>query len=505
MKRIVLIILILLAGIGGWLYFFERELLNTWMGQQPPTPTALAPGPKPATKKTPSSKSAPVTMPEKAKPMATLTIPSSDGSVFVNGIAVKAGSQIQIPVGTSVIASYNNDGSYSHELIKGEAEGAYSAQLTHETQGSGTTWTTFQGNEARTGFVSAHKRDAFDPLWQVDLKDKVTCSPVLIGETAFLSSRKSLIVAINLTKGAVLWKQGVSGSSISPIGTDNFVFAANNMGQFGGYRQEDGKQKGELFLNSYPTGLALVSAEAFLVSTIENKVFSVKTKKSWRGKLPLKTNWEIELPELASGVGAPVIATGAAIFQTESGLLAINLSTGERRWPTTAAQPQGEEMVGNMSLALRDESHFQTPTPTAVGKIVYAVLGKNLQAVNAEDGKVLWQRSLAHKVTSSLSHAHGMLFFGTKSGAIEARSTFDGSPIFATNVSGMPVFASPVLFKDRLIAATGEGGLKMLHCFSGQVLAESKALAGAPITSTPAVTDRCILAVNSKGLMVCFK
>ncbi len=281
MKRIILIMLVLLAGIGGWLYFFERELLDEWMGKQPASVPAPATS-KATVKKAPRRKPVPVSKPEKAKlVMANLTIPSTEASVFVNGAAVEAGSQLQIPAGISVVASYNNDGSFSHELIKSEAEGAYSAQLARKTAEGSASWATFQGNEARTGFVSARQRTSFEPVWQVDLKDKVECSPVLIGETAFLSSRKSLITAIDLKKGAVLWKKGVSGSAISPIATEMFIFAANNMGQFGGYRQEDGKQKGELFLNSYPTGLALVSAEAFLVSTIENKIFSVKTKKSW--------------------------------------------------------------------------------------------------------------------------------------------------------------------------------------------------------------------------------
>jgi len=107
--------------------------------------------------------------------------------------------------------------------------------------------------------------------------------------------------------------------------------------------------------------------------------------------------------------------------------------------------------------------------------------------------------------STSLAVAYGMVFFGGADGLIRGRSAENGFVVFKKRISSEPIFASPVVFRDKLVVATGEGTLLLLHAFPGELLARDDTLAGDAILATPLVTQNGIVAVNRKGKMGCFR
>ena len=504
MNKILAIVVILIAAVAAYVYIFEPETLEKLTGGNTSDPVEQT---RPS-RSAPTTKSPQPSNKPKRATKADLVLPPSDLRLFVNGEPVQPGETRHLSAGTWVINGLDQKGNYIDETITAEPGGSYTAALKTRSAATTTSWDSFQGNGHRTGFVRAANRDTLKVRWQTEIEDKVKSSPVIFGDTAYFSSENRLLNAVDLNEGELRWTAKGLGSHVSPVANETHVFMGNDVGLFNGYRIKDGKKKGSTSLNSYATSLALIGEEAFLATTRENDVVSIKTKKGLFGKLPLKINWQVSLSSLGGANATPLLLDGKAIFVTETeGLVAISLRDGSRIWPKASGNGSSGPLAGGqqMSLALVEGEGFLTPTPAADRKTVYAVLGKQLVAVSTDSGEVAWRTTLGYTPSTSLSLAYGLLYLGDERGRLHAHSAATGAASFAVGVSERSLIASPVVFRDKVLVATQEGLVKLVHCFSGKLVAENDALQGAPILATPAVDDQAILVVNKKGRLVCFE
>ena len=503
MKQVLIIVFLLLAVLAGYLYFYEPQTLDRLMGRETVANpiadngkgTIRKPNPKPKKPKTDH----PIgTVP----PQAALSLPGDGMRYYLDGKPI-AGPEVKAPSGTAVLVGYR-DGQYRHELIRLHADQANQPQSAVETLELGTSWDTFQGGSKRTGQLEATDRQRLEVIWKSQLGHKVQSSPILAGNIAYFASAKHLLNAVDLQSGKLLWSQGDVGSSVTPILNAQFGFAGDNLGEFTGFRLRDGKPKGTARLDSYAISLGLISPEAFLAVTRSNTVYSIQTRKGVFGKLPLDVNWEVEVPELRGSQAVPVIANNRIIFQTEGhGLLALGLNDGSRAWPRTTGV-SSETFEPDAQSFVRDDV-FLTPTPAANDELVFGLHEQNLIALDIANGQERWRTPLEIKPCSSISLAFGMVIYGAGDGTIRAHSAIDGREIYVAEVSRKPVFASPVIFADKLLVATGEGAVKLLDCFSGEPLVEDESLAPSGIDATPAVSESGILVINRRGDMVLYR
>lgn len=503
MKNVMIILLLLVLAVGGFVYFNQQK------AAQAPAPSTTvetkdrpkAPAPKP-------KKEAP---PKPAKPMkGSLVLPDS-GSFYVNGES--ASGEIEVPVGKVTVSGYDGS-SYSHEVLNVSKDQKAQAAAINKSDRPGNSWTTFQGDKLRRGFVKAAKRQKLETLWTSDAGSKVKSSPIIIGDQAILSPTGALLMCINLKDGSVAWQKGTTGSSLTPIATSKLAFAAADSGHFRAHTLKRGSMKGEKYLESYATSLGLIDDSAFLVTTKDNKIYSIKTKKNFVGSVPLKVNWENVINEFWKGTSAPVILADRAVYHSDAeGLVAIDLNTGAKLWPKNSGAT-GEETLqqhgivaddGKMVLNFANEDYFMAPTPASDGKTLFAVTQNGIGAISASTGKTLWKANLGKNFSSSVSMAYGLLYAGTTDGYLMGLSSIDGSVAFKTKVSDKAIFSSPVIFGDQVLIATAEGKVLLRNCFSGEAIAEDATLAGARISSTPAVSDAGILVINEKGKMALYR
>ncbi|CAM2006022.1 outer membrane protein assembly factor BamB family protein [Acanthopleuribacter pedis] len=501
MKYVVLILVLMVAGAAAYFFMVDPSALDRLQGK--------APAAEPTTNSQPATREPTQSKPSPAKPKAsktpTFTAPDSEMAWFVNGEPVPAGGDLQVKGDHWVVTGYK-DGRYSHHSVAVGAD-APTISPTPKSTSASAVWEAFQGDGSRRGLVDAVDRTSLTKAWELDLADRIKASPVIYGDRFYISSNNHLLNAIDLKQGKLLWQAEGMGSTVSPVANASHVFMGNDAGLFNGYLIKNGKQKGETSLESYAVALALISEEAFLATTRDHQVLSIKTKKGFFGKLPLRVNWKVDLPELGAANATPVLVDGKAIFVTEkSGLVALDTDSGKRIWPASAAAGKADFTGdGDMSLSFVNRDFFLTPTPAAENGVIYSALGKTLVAQKVTDGTIIWKKELDNTPTSSLALANGLLYFGDNEGRLQARSLIDGAPMFAAKVSEQAIFASPALFKDKCLVGTQEGNLLLLHAFTGKQVAKSNALAGAAVKSSPAVTSNAVLAVNEKGKIVCFQ
>jgi len=501
MKQVFLIIVLLLAVLAGYLYFYEPDMLNKLLGKESGI-TEIKDDKIPTIKKVAADQPNPDLPKPLLKPPAVLNLPEDGMTYYINGSPV-SGSTIELQPGKTVVLGYR-DGSFRHEILTLDSgqNGSLSADampIKAETQ-----WDSFQGGNLRTGLIQAGDRQNLEVVWKGHLGHKVQSSPIVVDQVAYFASSQHLLNALDLSNGKLLWSEGTMGSTVTPIVNDQFGFAGDNLGAFTGFRLKDGKAKGTARLDSYALSLGRMSPEAFMAVTRSNSVYSIQTRKGVFGKLPLDINWEVEVPELRGSQATPLFTQNAAIFQTEGfGLLALSLADGSRLWPQVDNVSSETFDIGAQSF-VRDDV-FLTPTPASDGQNVFGLQDGALVSLDAATGAEQWRHVYQVKPCSSLSLAYGMVLYGAGEGTVRAHSAVDGSLIYAISVGKKPVFASPVVFADKLLIANGEGKTLLLDVFSGAILTEDETLVGAGIDATPAATSDGILVMNRRGDMVFYR
>ncbi|WP_449386332.1 outer membrane protein assembly factor BamB family protein [Cellulomonas soli] len=90
-------------------------------------------------------------------------------------------------------------------------------------------------------------------------------------------------------------------------------------------------------------------------------------------------------------------------------LVAVDARTGERRWSSTASAQWSAVVLGG---------------------VVYAASGRTLAAVDADDGAVLWTRSLDHSDGQLLTDGAAALLIGQ--GRVDAFDLRDGTPLWSS-------------------------------------------------------------------------
>lgn len=505
MKNVMIILLLLIAGVGAFVYYNQTQTPKDEPVQTvnaSPDSGSQTTKPKPKIRTKPKAKA-------KAKP-ARLDLPEYSGTIYVNG-KVASGS-VEVPAGQVLVAAYDGN-QYAHKVYKVDSGSTASVNLEGKTQNGSDSWSTFQGNNLRTGFVNAKNRESLEVAWEKDLGQSVRSSPIILGDTAYFSSEEALVVAVDMKTGEVDWKKGRIGSSVTPVANERYVFASSDTGNFQAFLRKNGRVKGETFLDSYATGLGLIDETAFLVTTRANKVFNVQTRKRFTGSVPLKSNWSMDLNELWKGTSAPVIAGDKALMNTEEGLVAVSLSSGKKLWPNnpgaTDEPMQNQQGIvmegGNAIVNFKDEDFFMHATPASDGNVVYTATKEGLAAHQVLDGEQLWSIKLTSPSSTSLTLGHEFLYFGTRDGHLVAVSTQSKEETLRVKLGNGSVFTSPVVFGDKILAGSSDGTLSLHNAFSGAKIAESKAASGTKMYATPAITNDYIFAISGKGKMVCYR
>ena len=420
MKKLLIILILVPVLVVLGLYFVKPDMVQGWV-------ESVAHGEKssdPGDRKDKGSKT------KKHRARGTLVTPEVAGSLFVDGRPV-SGPEIDLGVGTRLV-TYYHAGLYDHQLVDIRKGGRSEVRLNEKSVQLESGWRNFRGDLLRTGLVSSSFNRPLTPAWQVELGASVEASPVLGSDRIYLSTAKHLAVAVDMSSGAVIWEAAGIGSSVTPVLVDGFVVAADHSGQLMAYRDEDGKAKGEIHLNSYATSLTAIGNETLVVTTRDGRALAIHCKQGFGGKLKLKLSWERELNGLSGSSASPIVTADTVILSTSRGLVALRQADGHLRWPKVE-QSQGTE-GHEMTLDFVEEDDFLTPTPVCDGQWIYSFYQGGLEARSVATGEIRWRTEWDLEPTSSLAFAWGMIYCGAADGKLYAFSGLNGSKYFPNGV-----------------------------------------------------------------------
>lgn len=491
------VIFLVLLGLAVGAFFLLQHFKRQKAEYEPAEPTVetLERSPRPVPSKEPKQR------PDR---FAELDIPQVDFDIFVNGLPAEPGVNRLVPGGVCVTSFDGHR--YSHEWIAARAGETYTPALRRIEERPVVSWRSFQGGVQRRGLVRAPDRHTLNCAYTVALGDEVEASPVGWQGAVLVSSEHAAVTAVDVASGQVLWTRGDMGSGVTPVIVDEHVFCATDRGDLMAFRLQDGKEREALKLGSYATSLTPLSNSEILVTTGDQRVLVLEIKRKFAGRIGLSPRLEKHHAALERSTGNPAVFGQQAVFHLDSGgLFSISLVDGSRVWPEAGAGREAVEPSSGTQWEVIESGGGLTPSPAVSGNRVFCLDGKDLVAADCESGAQLWRKALASPGTTSLAVAYDTVYFGGADGIIRAHSTHNGAVVFQTVVSKRPLTASPVVFGDKLVVATGEGEVLLLHAFVGQILNRNDTLKGHPIRATPIVTDQGVIAINQTGDMACFR
>ncbi len=183
----------------------------------------------------------------------------------------------------------------------------------------------------------------------------------------------------------------------------------------------------------------------------------------------------------------PVYANGKLYAVNNNGVaFALDANTGKVLW---------QRHIGELNAS----------SPTYYKERLYIVnLAPNqVLKLDARTGKVIWKRALPGRAESSPLVMGNTLYFGCEDGHLFALSTRNGHERWATTLAG-PVKAAPAYYKGNLYVGDYGGDMNAVKASTGKLIWQSGSLGNGfgsegEFYSTPAVAFGRVYAGNNDG------
>ncbi len=183
----------------------------------------------------------------------------------------------------------------------------------------------------------------------------------------------------------------------------------------------------------------------------------------------------------------PVYANGKLYAVNNDGsAFALDANTGKVLW---------QRRIGLLNAS--------SPTYSKERLYIVNLVPGHVVKLDARTGKVIWKRELPGRAESSPLVMGNTLYFGCEDGQLFALSTRNGHERWATTLAG-PIKAAPAYYKGKLYVGDYGGDMNAVDAKTGKLIWQSGSLgngfgSGGEFYSTPAVAFGRVYAGNNDG------
>ena len=253
-------------------------------------------------------------------------------------------------------------------------------------------------------------------LWQskVGNAEDFEFSPTVEAGYAYVASADGQLVKLDVVNGAQVWKVNAGEKLSGGVGVGgSLVMVGTQTGIIYAY-----DIAGKLQWKSRVSSEVLSAPKYFdgtvIVRTGDSRIFGINASDGSRKWVYERTN-----PSLSLRSSAGVVVDGGAVYAGFAGgkLIAVRADNGKVLWEASVAQPKGVTEIERIADI--------TSSPVIDGPLVYAVAyqGK-IAAVDRLSGRVVWNRDISS--LSGLSFEDARIFVAHATGSIYALDYTNG-------------------------------------------------------------------------------
>jgi outer membrane protein assembly factor BamB len=357
---------------------------------------------------------------------------------------------------------------------------------------SQTAWTTFKGDNARSGRALSRLTLPIKLKWRVHLRSSLYSSPAVVDGRVYLGSSSKRLYCLDLGDGKTLWEaplpDRVWGSSPTVAdgkvyvgAVDGCVYALDALtGQpLGSYCAQ---RVGSYLLGQKPDVLSspLVEGSRLVFGSDNYDIYG------WDVNVSATASWRFTTGDILHDNSAACLSATAYMSSRDGHAYALDLASGALRW--TSAQ-------------------IATPyntVPSLDGERAYFSGGDGiLHALSLADGKEQWSFKTGHILMSSPAlDGQGTLVFGSGDHWVYALNAADGKQLWKFQTDD-GILGSPLITGRTVWIGSFDQHLYALDLATGNEIWNADL--GGGVFITPACVGDLVLAGGRDGDFACFQ
>lgn len=350
-------------------------------------------------------------------------------------------------------------------------------------------WTTFKGDERRTGYTESPAPDSNQTYWKFQTGGPITSSPVASAGMVFVASTDGYLYAVNATNGAKIWDFWIGTDVNSPTVAHGKIFITSKSGTVHAINMYTGVEAWNKSLGEEAGfGAPLIVGSRVFVNGNQT-VFSFNEAVG-------VSLYNQPIPH-ANGI-APLtydngLVVAVALRGTEIGLDGFEALDGMGRFWVTLAPTDIEtvrsgatigsgktfvvtvDLNGNSTIFGLNDFGMRTwehqldgateASPAFAYNTVYIPTSSATYALDAENGTVKWSCPLDGEYSvSSPAVADGKVYFGLDNNYVYALDALTGDLIWSYKTEGA-VQSSPAISDGLLFVGSNDGNLYAIGTF----------------------------------------
>ena len=342
----------------------------------------------------------------------------------------------------------------------------------------------FLGSDNRTPpteLVDIQNPLHIEKLWQTEVGSGadgafVKLTPAVADGRIYAASHDGVVVALNATSGALVWKVKTKRSISAGVGlSEQFVLLGTPKGQVIAIQREDGKEAWQAQVSSEVLAAPRAADGVVVVRTVDGKFIGLDAASGTR-----LWTYQYTVPVLSlRGTSPPVLAQGVVISGLDTGkLLVLSLREGVPLFEKTIAPSRGRTELERM-VDIDAE-------PKVVGSVLFiAAYQGNISAVDLRNGNIVWTREGSSY--AGLDAEPGYVFVADTEDTILALNWRDGESLWQqTGLTGRQL-STPVIDGEYVVVGDFEGYLHWLAKDSGKLVGrvevDDEGILSAPVSS----------------------
>lgn len=332
---------------------------------------------------------------------------------------------------------------------------------------------------------------------------RLLAGPVAAGGSVYVSDALGSVSAFDITGGGRRWQRdtdrtndddGTMGSGIAVDGET--VFVATGLSELIALNTADGAVRWRVDLPAPARGAPAVSGGTVFVPTVSSHLVALAADDGRR----LWMHRAAAIPTIPLGLGTPAVAGDVVVAGFPSGeLIALRANDGRVLW--------SESLAAAGTGALSDIAGVRARPAVAAGRVVAVGMGGLTICVDLRSGRRLWEQESGG--TEGAWMAGDWVFLANDAGQVSALERETGVVRWATSLRPAPrgnrpaeriTLSSPILAGGRLLVGTSAAELVSLDPSSGEVSARLGLPAG--LTLQPIVAGAVMLAATDDATLV---
>ncbi|MCC6202552.1 MAG: outer membrane protein assembly factor BamB [Gammaproteobacteria bacterium] len=319
-------------------------------------------------------------------------------------------------------------------------------------------------------------------------KNFVRLIPAAVDGIVYAASRDAEVAAFDLSSGKRHWNRGVKQAEITgaiAAGAGSIVVGTAG-GEVIALDRDDGTERWRVPVGSEVLAPAVIGERIAVVRSGDGHVFGLDLASGSR-----LWSYDRPVPALSlHGTSAPVLASGRVIVGFDGGhLVALDAGNGKLLWEARIAIPKGRTDLDRMIDI--------DAAPVVSGDTIYvASYQGQVAAVALDSGEILWTREISTSVGVAIDERR--VYVTEQTGHVWALDRETGASLWKQDALTARQVSQPAVLGGYVVVADLEGFLHWLAADDGRFVARSR-VGDDRIIAPPQVFGERVVVYGSTG------